>query len=177
MIKLNIDKTFVSITQKQIDVLESEVKNALEMLHKGTGKGSDFLGWLHLPSSITEAEIKDIEKTAAKMRKCWAVVVIGIGGSYLGTKAVVEALNHSFDWLQRKRNNPVLLYAGHNISEDYLSELCETLTNKKFDLCEKYYRLQGEVRSVELLRKGLESLMNEDRQQERQNTRTHGADR
>ncbi|MDR0573121.1 MAG: glucose-6-phosphate isomerase [Tannerella sp.] len=133
-ISLNIDKALGVITKKQVDALEPEVKNGLEMLHKGTGKGSDFLGWLHLPSSIKESELKDIEKTAAKLRKCKAVVVIGIGGSYLGTKAVVEAMNNSFDWLQKKRKNPVILYAGHHIGEDYLSELSETLKDVKFGI-------------------------------------------
>lgn len=133
-IGLNIDKALGVITKKQVDALEPKVKKGQEMLHKGTGKGSDFLGWLHLPSAIQDAELKDIEKTAAKLRKCKVVVVIGIGGSYLGTKAVVEALNNSFDWLQKKRKNPVLLYAGHNIGEDYLHELCEVLKDTKFGI-------------------------------------------
>ena len=109
-INLNIDKALGAITKKQVDALEPDVKKGLEMLHEGSGKGSDFLGWLKLPSSITEAMLNDLEKTAKKLRKCEAVVAIGIGGSYLGTKAVVEAINSSFDWLQEKRKNPVLLY-------------------------------------------------------------------
>ena len=113
---------------------EQKVKDSIGMLHAGTGKGSDFLGWLHLPSSITETEIADIEETAAKLRQCDAVVVIGIGGSYLGTKAVVEALNNSFDWLLPQRINPMLLYAGHTIGEDYLTELCDVLADKKFGI-------------------------------------------
>lgn len=134
-IRLDIDKTFGTVTRKQIDALKPDVAKAMEMLHKGTGKGNDFLGWLNLPSSITEKELKDIEKTASKLRKCKVVVVIGIGGSYLGTKAVVEALNNSFDRLQAtKRKNPVLLYAGHNIGEDYLYELCNTLKDVKFGI-------------------------------------------
>ncbi|MDR1116424.1 MAG: glucose-6-phosphate isomerase [Tannerella sp.] len=133
-ISLNIDKTFGVITKEQVDALESEVKKGMEMLHKGTGKGSDFLGWLHLPSSVNEAELNDIEATAAKLRTCEVVVVIGIGGSYLGTKAVVEAMNNSFDWLRKKRKNPVIVYAGHNIGEDYLSELCEMLEGIKFGI-------------------------------------------
>ena len=62
------------------------------------------------------------------------VVAIGIGGSYLGTKAVVEALNNSFDWLKNDRKNPVMLYAGHNIGEDYLYELSEVLKGKQFGI-------------------------------------------
>ena len=133
-IKLDIKKTLDFITKEQIVALKPDAVNALEKLHGGTGKGSDFLGWLPLPSSITETEMEDIEKTAAQLRKCRTVVVIGIGGSYLGTKAVVESINPSFDWLQPKRGNPVLLYAGHNIGEDYLYELCETLADEKFGI-------------------------------------------
>jgi len=133
-ITLNIDKALGVVTKKQVEALEPNVKKGQEMLHKATGAGSDFLGWLHLPSSIKDAELKDIEDTAAKLRECSAVVVIGIGGSYLGTKAVVEAINNSFDWLQKERKNPVLLYAGHNIGEDYLYELCENLKGTKFGI-------------------------------------------
>ena len=133
-IKLDIDKAFGVITRDQIDVLASDVMTAMEMLHRGTGKGSDYLGWLHLPSSIKEAGLEEIEQTAATLRACEAVVVIGIGGSYLGTKAVVEALNNSFDPLLKERNNPVMLYAGHLIGEDYLAELCETLAGRPFGI-------------------------------------------
>ncbi|MDR2680049.1 MAG: glucose-6-phosphate isomerase [Tannerella sp.] len=133
-ISLNIDKALGVVTREQVNALEAEVKKGMEMLHGGTGKGSDFLGWLHLPSSISKAELDDLEATAAKLRTCEVVVVIGIGGSYLGTKAVVEAINNSFDWLRKKRENPVVVYAGHNISEDYLSELREMLEGVKFGI-------------------------------------------
>ena len=134
-IGLNIDKALGKITKEQVYAQENKANAANSMLHKGTGEGNDFLGWLNLPSSITEAELADIENTAAKLRsKCEIVVAIGIGGSYLGTKAVVEALNSSFDWLQTERKNPVLVYAGHNIGEDYLYELTELLKGKQFGL-------------------------------------------
>lgn len=133
-ISLNIDKALGVITKEQVDALEPKVKKGMDMLHEGTGKGSDFLGWLHLPSSVSEAELKDIEATATELRKCKVVVVIGIGGSYLGTKAVVEAINNSFDWLQEKRENPVIVYAGHTIGEDYLFELCEMLKGVRFGI-------------------------------------------
>jgi glucose-6-phosphate isomerase len=133
-INLNIDKVLSEINKNDIDALQPKADKAIEMLHSGNGKGSDFLGWLNLPSSIKAADLKDIEKTADKLRECEAVVVIGIGGSYLGTKAVVEALNNSFDWLEKERRNPVLLYAGHNIGEDYLSELGKVLKDKKFGI-------------------------------------------
>ena len=80
-------------------------------------------------------ELKDIEHAAGQLRsKCEVVVVIGIGGSYLGSKAVVEALNNSFDFLLKERKNPLILYAGHNIGEDYLYELGEVLKGKTFGL-------------------------------------------
>ena len=78
----------------------------------------------------------EIENTANVLRsKCEVVVAIGIGGSYLGTRAVVEAMNNSFDWLHANdRKNPILLYAGHNIGEDYLYELSEVLKGKQFGI-------------------------------------------
>ena len=133
-ITLNIEKALGVVTKKQVDALEPEVKKGLELLHEGKGEGSAFLGWLKLPSAITDKELVNLEKAAKQLRKCKAVVVIGIGGSYLGTKAVVEATISSFDWLEKKRKNPVLLYAGHNIGEDYLYELCETLKDQKFGI-------------------------------------------
>jgi glucose-6-phosphate isomerase len=117
-----------------IEALKSKALEGIEMLHEGNGKGSDFLGWLHLPSSITETEFQDIEETANKLRQCEAVAVIGIGGSYLGAKATVEALSDSFDLLKKKRTHPTLLYAGHNIGEDYLSELSSVLKGVKFGI-------------------------------------------
>jgi len=134
-ITLNIDKAFGAITKEQVNAFQPQVRKGIEMLHNGDGAGSDYLGWLHLPSSITDAELKALEDAAAALRaKCEIVVVIGIGGSYLGTKAVVEALNSSFDWLRRDRKNPILLYAGHQIGEDYLYELSEILKDKSFGI-------------------------------------------
>ena len=104
----------------------------MEMLEKGTGLGNDFLGWLHLPSSITEEHLNDIQATADTLRElCDVVVVAGIGGSYLGARAVIEALSNNFH-CYLKGNNPAIIYAGHNISEDYLFELTEFLKDKKF---------------------------------------------
>ncbi len=102
-IKLSIDKALGFVSQEKINGYESRVKEANQMLHNGTGKGNDFLGWLDLPSSITQEEINDIETTAKTLReKCEVVVVVGIGGSYLGAKAVIDALSNSFDWLQKE---------------------------------------------------------------------------
>lgn len=134
-ISLNIDKALGTVTKEQVYAQAAKAHECNATLQNGNGAGNDFLCWLHLPSSITDAELTDIENTANVLRsKCEVVVAIGIGGSYLGTKAVVEALNNSFDWLHTNRKNPVLVYAGHNIGEDYLYELCEILKGKQFGL-------------------------------------------
>jgi Glucose-6-phosphate isomerase len=106
---------------------------ARKTLENGTGKGNDFLGWLHLPSSITKAQLDDINATAKVLKEnCEVVVVAGIGGSYLGARAVIEALSNYFSWLQDQRKAPVILYAGNNLGEDYLCELTSFLKDKKF---------------------------------------------
>ncbi|OAV67216.1 Glucose-6-phosphate isomerase [Bacteroidales bacterium Barb4] len=134
-IGLNIDKAFGTIAKEQVFAQAAKADASNNLLHSGKGAGNDFLGWLHLPSSITEAELADIEQTANLLRsKCEIVVAIGIGGSYLGTKAVTEALNNSFDPLLTDRKNPVILYAGQNIGEDYLFELSEVLKGKQFGI-------------------------------------------
>ncbi|MDD4821221.1 MAG: glucose-6-phosphate isomerase [Bacteroidales bacterium] len=133
-ISLNIQKTLGFISEASVHAYENDVINASKMLQNGTGKGRDFLGWLHLPSSITKEDIADIEKTAADLRsRCEVVVVAGIGGSYLGAKAIIDALSNSFSLLQ-KSESPVVLYAGNNISEDYLYELTSFLKTKQFGI-------------------------------------------
>ncbi len=134
-IQIDIKNTNGFVDEKVVKSYEVSIKNANEMLHNGSGKGSDFLGWLHLPSSITESHLSDIEQTAKVLQEnCEVVVVIGIGGSYLGAKAVIEALSDSFDWLQKERKAPVIVYAGQNIGEDYLYELQTLLKDKKFGI-------------------------------------------
>ncbi len=134
-ITLNIEKALGFVSKDQVFAQEAKAKECIATLYNGNGAGNDFLGWLHLPSSITEEEIADIENTANLLRsKCEIVVAIGIGGSYLGTRAVVEAMNNSFDWLQKDRKNPIMLYAGHNIGEDYLHELSEVLKGRQFGI-------------------------------------------
>ncbi len=134
-IKLSIEKAFGFVSELAVAGYKSKVAEANAALHNGTGKGNDFLGWLNLPSSIDEAHLADLENTAKILREnCEVVVVIGIGGSYLGAKAVIDALSNSFDWLQTERKSPVVLYAGQNIGEDYLYELQELLKNRKFGI-------------------------------------------
>ena len=113
--------------------LEPQVKAAQLALENGTCPGNDFLGWLHLPTSITPEFLDEIQAVANTLRqKCEAVVVAGIGGSYLGARAVIEAMGNSFAWLMNDGKNPTILFAGNNIGEDYLAELTEYLKGKKF---------------------------------------------
>lgn len=134
-ISLNIEKSFGFISKESVYGYAEKTAAANKMLHEGTGKGNDFLGWLNLPSSIQEDFLDDIQKTAGLLRsKCDVVVVAGIGGSYLGAKAVIDSLNNSFDWLEKDRKNPVIVHAGHNISEDYLAELTDFLKEKSFGI-------------------------------------------
>ena len=134
-IKLNIEKTLDFISKEKLaSYYEPKVKACMETLEKGTGLGNDFLGWLHLPSSITKEHLDDLKATAQTLREnCDVVIVAGIGGSYLGARAVIEAMSNSFAWLQEKKaGQPTIIFAGHNISEDYLFELTEFLKDKKF---------------------------------------------
>ncbi|MBO4370411.1 MAG: glucose-6-phosphate isomerase [Paludibacteraceae bacterium] len=132
-IKLSIESSLNFVSKETIAAYEAAVKKGLTALENGTGAGNDFLGWLHLPSSVTADFIADIQKTADDLRaNCEVVVVAGIGGSYLGAKAVIDALGNSFAWLQSPK--PVIVFAGNNIGEDYLAELSEYLKDKKFGI-------------------------------------------
>ena len=132
-ISLDITKAAQFLKPGAVEAYESQVKAAQEALENGTCPGNDFLGWLHLPSSITSEFLDEIQATANTLRdKCEVIVVAGIGGSYLGARAVIEALSNSFAWLVADKKNPTILFAGNNIGEDYLFELTEYLKNKKF---------------------------------------------
>ena len=132
-ISLDITKAAQFLKSGAVEAYESQVKAAQEALENGTCPGNDFLGWLHLPASITSEFLDEIQATANTLRdKCEVIVVAGIGGSYLGARAVIEALSNSFAWLVADKKNPTILFAGNNIGEDYLFELTEYLKNKKF---------------------------------------------
>ena len=134
-LNLNINHVAPWVTKTEVNAMGDAANMANMALHEGTLPGNEFLGWVNLPSTITEAEIDEIEKASIQLRShCDVVVVIGIGGSYLGAKAVIDALTNSFDWLQTKRKDPVIVYAGNNISEDYLHELIDYLDNKNFGI-------------------------------------------
>mgnify|MGYP000217469199 FL=1 len=132
-ISLNITKAASFLAEGAVKAYEPKVKAAQEALENGTCEGNDFLGWLHLPSSITPEFLDEIQAVANTLREnCEVVVVAGIGGSYLGARAVIEGLGNSFAWLVNDKKNPTILFAGNNIGEDYLFELTSFLKNKKF---------------------------------------------
>ena len=131
MIKLDISKALENAAQAV--ELKEQVAAAQEALETGTCPGNDFLGWLHLPSSITAEFLNEIKACAEVLRSnCDTVVVAGIGGSYLGARAVIEALGNSFAWLTNNGENPNILFAGNNIGEDYLYELTQYLKGRNF---------------------------------------------
>lgn len=132
-ISLDITKATQFLKPGTIEAYKEKVKAVQEALENGTCPGNDFLGWLHLPSSITPAFLDEVQACANTLReKCEVVVVAGIGGSYLGARAVIEALGNSFAWLVNDKKNPAILFAGNNIGEDYLAELTDYLKDKKF---------------------------------------------
>ena len=132
-ISLNITKAASFLAEDAVKAYDPKVKAAQEALENGTCEGNDFLGWLHLPSSITPEFLNEIQAVANTLReKCEVVVVAGIGGSYLGARAVIEGLGNSFAWLVNDKKNPTILFAGNNIGEDYLFELTSFLKDKKF---------------------------------------------
>ena len=130
--KLDITKAVQFLAAGEIEKFEAPVAAAQKALEEGTCPGNDFLGWMHLPSSITPAFIEEINATAKTLQEnCDAVVVAGIGGSYLGARMVIDALSNSFGWLQESQY-PRILFAGNNIGEDYLSELVAYLKGVRF---------------------------------------------
>lgn len=132
-IKLDITKVEGFVPRERILDYKEETNQHLKTLHNKTGKGNDYLGWLDLPSTIKPEDIKEINETAQYLRQKIDVLVgIGIGGSYLGAKAVIEGLSSSFEGLKSERKDPVILFAGTNIGEDYLYELREILKEKSY---------------------------------------------
>ncbi|MBR5158562.1 MAG: glucose-6-phosphate isomerase [Bacteroidaceae bacterium] len=135
MIKVDISQVQSFVSANDVKSLEPEVKEAILKLEKGTGAGNDFIGWTDLASKTPASLLDAIEETAQVLREnCEVVVVAGIGGSYLGSRAVIEALGNSLSQLIQDKKNPQILFAGHNISEDYLFELTDYLKTKKFGI-------------------------------------------
>ena len=127
-IKLDTSKAAVTVSAELRAA--AEASNAL--LANGEGAGNDFLGWVALPSSIDAEQLAAVNEVANRLRaKAEVIVCIGIGGSYLGAKAVLEAMSNSFALLKRDRKEPIVLFAGQNISEDYTYELLDAVKDRE----------------------------------------------
>ncbi len=125
-------KNFIS--EDQLLIYKNKIKETFTTIYEKRGAGNDFLGWTTLPSEMTKDFIQDIKTQAELLRKKSEVfVVVGIGGSYLGARAVIEALSHQFGSLI-KSNDTQIVYAGHNMSEEYMVELLELLDQKEYSM-------------------------------------------
>ncbi len=137
MISLNFDfkNALKFVSKAQIEQFQEALDHQFINVRERTGRGNDYLGWTDLPTSIDESLITKIEAAAVRFReKSEVSVVVGIGGSYLGSRAVIDALSPHFNLLRKKKDNPIICYAGNNISEDYLAELMEVLNEKDYTL-------------------------------------------
>ena len=134
-IQVNVADVYGTVSAEDIKKFEGRADDAIDKVNNGTGPGNDFLGWVNLPSSISTEMIGDINATANALKEtCEVVVAVGIGGSYLGAKAVIEALSDSFASLKPRGQWPRVVFAGHNIGEDYLAELKDYLADKQFGI-------------------------------------------
>ena len=134
-LKLNIKNLENFVKHEEIDAILPEVVAAQDTLNNANGKGNDFLGWVTLPNEIDESLLASIKRDAEEIAsKAQIYVVIGIGGSYLGARAVIEALQTDLDVLDKSRKNPYIIYAGHTLSEDYYSQLLNVLNNYDYAL-------------------------------------------
>ena len=131
MNSLSLDISNAAVSESQLAAMTVEADESLGKVLQATGAGSDFLGWVRLPSETLKSDLVDrICDTASRLRSsCDTVVCIGIGGSYLGAKAVIEALKDTFT-----PTKPEILFAGQNIGEDYLAELTDYLAGKRFGI-------------------------------------------
>lgn len=134
-IELDISRVYDFVSHETISRLAEECSKAQSTLYRGNGPGNDFLGWLPLPSEISDAQLDSIEEAAAPLRKkSELLVVVGIGGSYLGARAVNDALAHNFAHLKKEQEHPHMIFAGHHIGEDYMHELLELLEGKSYSV-------------------------------------------
>jgi glucose-6-phosphate isomerase len=134
LLTLDISHVFNFINRNEINLLQKEITSAHRMLIEKTGQGNDFLGWVNLPNEIDEKLFNDIAGDAQKIKDTAEIfVVVGIGGSYLGSRAVIEALSHNFSPFL-KSAYPKIIFAGQNLSEDYMAELLEVLNVHSYAL-------------------------------------------
>lgn len=132
-ISLNLKNAGSFVAVEEVIALAQQSVRHLASLNSGTGPGNDFLGWLSLPEDIS-SQLDRIEKTAKRLRSISnTTVVIGIGGSYLGARAVIEALSHSF-LPQFKTQHHEILFAGQNLCEDYMADLLEILDGRDYSI-------------------------------------------
>lgn len=131
-IELDYANVLPFVSAEEIEVQRKNAQHVLKSLRDGTCRGNDFLGWMNLPVEIGEEDLNRVEICARKLRKRTdVVVVVGIGGSYLGAKAVIEAMSDSFAVC----DGPRVVFAGNNVSEDYLYELQRYIEHKRFGIC------------------------------------------
>lgn len=136
-LKFDYSKALQFVNQHEVDYFAAPIKLAHEQLHNQTGTGSDYLGWIDLPTAYDKEEFARIQKAAAKIQSDSDVlIVIGIGGSYLGARAAIEALSHSFyNTLPKdKRKTPEVYFAGNNISSTYVTHLLDLVEGKDFSV-------------------------------------------
>lgn len=134
IVRLQTERISPFVEEKELQSIESEVLSAKNILINGTGKGNDFLGWVDLPKNIDNTIIDHIKKDVARLApKSQVLVVIGIGGSYLGARAVIESLQSEFA-PHECIDKPFIVYAGHTLSEDYCSQLLNLLDHKDYSV-------------------------------------------
>lgn len=135
MLKLNLDNS--QVDEKEIMKYKEEVENIHKDLHRRSEDETDFVGWLDLPTNYDKKEFERIKKAAKKISKeSEVLVVIGIGGSYLGARAVIESLTNTFYNLQddKKRRYPMILFAGNNLSPNYINDMIDLIGDKDFSV-------------------------------------------
>ena len=155
--------------QEEFKNYDKLIRQEDKKLNSGTGKGSEFLGWITLPDTISADLISDINQTAEELRKISEIiVVVGIGGSYAGSKAIINALSGNFDHLQTG-NYPKVIFAGQNLSEDYHYDLLEFLSDKQYSIIviSKSGTTTEPAIAFRLLRKDLESKSGKDEARKR----------
>ena len=166
---LKVDFDFAGVCEnEELQALEKEMLNSHNLIVNENGEGSDFLGWRDLP--LFENIVEEVREVANSIRKKTDIlVVIGIGGSYLGARAVIEALSSAFANLDSERKNPLVLYAGENLSEDYMADLLEVLKTRDYSLCviSKSGTTTEPAIAFRILKKALEEKYGENEAKER----------
>ena len=135
MISLDTSKLQGFVSEAEIANMRTQAESAAELLHSGSGAGTDFIGWLDLPVNYDKDEFERIKKAAAKIQADSEIlVVVGIGGSYLGARAAIEMLTDTFYNLKAGQNTPKIIYAGNSISSSYLADVIDLVRDKDFSV-------------------------------------------